>query len=89
MDSTTALIVIAIWLICGVGAYLITAQKGRDDAGSAGILAVLLGPIGLVSAAMARPADPARVGRVCASCGKVVAQERDRLCNHCGQPFAR
>lgn len=79
---------VAIWLICGVGAYLITAQKGRDDAGMAGIMGVLMGPLGLVAAAMAGPQDPARHGRVCARCGKVVAADRERLCNHCGEPFA-
>jgi len=80
--------VLAVWLICGIGAYLITAQKGRDDAGSAGVVGFLLGPIGLIGAAMAKPGVVARQGRVCVNCGKIVAQDRERLCNHCGEPFA-
>lgn len=75
------------WLVCGVGAYVITQQKGRDDAGSAGVLGFVLGPIGLVMAAMSRPADPTRIGRVCRNCGQVVAQDRERLCDKCGEPF--
>lgn len=88
MNDNTLLIAAGIWLICGVGAYLITAQKGRDDAGSAGVMGFLLGPIGLVMAAFAKPPRADAVGRVCVHCGKVVATDRDRLCNHCGQLFA-
>lgn len=47
-----------------------------------------MGPIGLVAAAMAKPGVVARNGRVCVRCGKIVAPDRDRLCNHCGEPFA-
>lgn len=87
MDQTL-LIVVAVWLVCGIGAFLITAQKGRDDSGSAGIMGFLLGPIGLVMAAMSGTPKPEMVGRVCVHCGKVVATDRERLCNHCGLPFA-
>jgi hypothetical protein len=31
---------------------------------------------------------PAAVDRTCIHCGKVVAQDRQKLCNHCGRPFA-
>lgn len=86
MDTTQLTIAAGIWLVCGIGAYLITAQKGRDDAGSAGIMGVLLGPIGLVMAATAKA--PSGPPVVCAHCGKTVARDRERLCNHCGQPFA-
>lgn len=86
MTDTTLLIAAGIWILCGIGAYLITAQKGRDDAGSAGVMGVLLGPIGLVMAATAKPPQGPAV--TCAHCGKTVAQDRARLCNHCGQPFA-
>jgi hypothetical protein len=83
------LVPLAIWFAFGAAAYLVTAQKGRDDAGSAGVIGFLLGPIGLVMAIMAKPASAERTGRVCANCGKTVAQDRDRLCNHCGEPFAQ
>jgi hypothetical protein len=88
MDETTLLIAGAIWLICGIGAYLIVAQKGRDDAGSAGIMGFLMGPIGLVWAAMSSAPKPGTTGRVCVHCGKTVAADRERLCNHCGLAFA-
>lgn len=88
MTETTWLIAFAIWLVCGVGAYLIVAQKGRDDAGSAGLMGFLLGPIGLVWAAASKPPLKGTVGRVCVHCGKTVATDRQRLCNHCGLPFA-
>lgn len=81
-------IVVIVWLVCGIGAYLITAQKGRDDAGSAGVMAFVLGPIGLVMAATAKTPSADHAGRVCVRCGKVVAQDRERLCNHCGDAFA-
>lgn len=87
MDSTV-LIVLTLWIVCGIGAYVITAQKGRDDAGSAGIMAFLFGPLGLVMAAMAGTPKAGTTGRVCVNCGKTVAQDRERLCNHCGLPFA-
>lgn len=87
MDSTTWLAALAVWLICGVGAYLITAQKGRDDAGSAGVMGFLLGPIGLVMAATASPPKPGTTGRVCVHCGKTVAADREQRCNHCGELF--
>jgi hypothetical protein len=87
MDQTILLVAVGIWLICGIGAYLITAQKGRDDAGSAGIMGFLLGPFGLIMAAMASPPKPGAVGRICVHCGKVVAADRERLCNHCGELF--
>ena len=82
------LIVIVLWVVCGVGAYLITAQKGRDDAGSAGVMGFVLGPIGLVMAATAKPPREGTVGRICVHCGKVVASDRERLCNNCGEAFA-
>lgn len=88
MTEETVLIVIAIWLICGIGAYLITTQKGRDDAGSAGVMGFVLGPIGLVIAVAAKPPRSDMVGRTCVHCGKTVASDRERLCNHCGLPFA-
>ena len=88
MDNTTLLIAAGIWLICGIGAYLITAQKGRDDAGSAGVMGFVLGPIGLVMAATAKPPRPAQKDRICPHCGQTVAADRNRLCNHCGEPFA-
>lgn len=80
-------IVLAAWLVCGVGAYLIAAQKGRGDAGASGLMGFLLGPIGLVMVAMS--ASQADVpDRICIHCGKVVAKDRERLCNHCGEAFA-
>lgn len=88
MDQTTLLIALVVWVICGIGAYLIRAQKGRDDAGSAGIMGFLLGPIGLLVAAMSGPPKPGTTGRVCVRCGRIVAADRERLCNHCGEPFA-
>lgn len=80
-------IVVALWVICGIAAFLITMQKGRDDAMSAGVMGFVLGPIGLVMAATSRSPDVTHVGRVCVHCGKVVAQDRERLCDHCGEPF--
>lgn len=88
MNETTLLVLLGIWIVCGIGAYLITAQKGRDDAGSAGMMGFLLGPIGLVLAATAKPPAAGTVGRRCVHCGKVVAADRERLCNNCGEPFA-
>lgn len=88
MNETTWLVAFGIWIVCGIGAYLITAQKGRDDAGSAGFMGFLLGPVGLVMAAMAKPPAVGRTGRVCVHCGKTVAADRERPCNHCGEPFA-
>ncbi len=85
MDDTTLLIALTLWVVCGIGAYLITAQKGRDDAGSAGIMGFVLGPIGLVIAAAAKaPTGP----RTCKNCGATVAQDRTVLCQSCGQRFA-
>jgi hypothetical protein len=88
VNESTLLIAAGIWLVCGIGAYLIVAQKGRDDAGSADVMGFLLGPIGLVWAAMSGAPKPGTTGRVCVHCGKVVAADRDRLCNHCGLTFA-
>jgi len=88
MNETELLIAVGIWLLCGIGAYVITAQKGRDDAGSAGLMGFVLGPIGLVMAAAAKAPNVGTTDRICAHCGKTVAQDRKRLCNHCGEPFA-
>ncbi len=88
MDTNTLLIILGFWVICGIGAYLITAQKGRADAGSAGIMGFILGPLGLVIAATAKTPSPDTIGRVCVHCGKIVDPDRERLCNHCGEPFA-
>lgn len=86
--DTTLLVIVAIWLICAVGAYLIAASKQAPDPGMWGVAGFLLGPIGLVGAAVAAKPGKFAEGRVCARCGKTVARDRERLCNHCGEPFA-
>lgn len=89
MNETTWLIAAAIWLICAIGAYLIAGQKGDPNPGTWGIVGFLFGPFGLVAAAVfAKPPKSGTVGRICAHCGKTVAPDRERLCNHCGLAFA-
>lgn len=89
MDATFWLIAFAIWLICAVGAYLIAGQKGDANPGSWGVAGFVLGPIGLVMAAvLAKPPRAGSVGRVCDHCGKTVAADREQRCNHCGELFA-
>jgi hypothetical protein len=48
-------------------------------AGTAGILSF--------AAYSASPEAPSASSRICLNCGKPIARDRIRLCNHCGEPF--
>lgn len=76
---------VGIWILCGIGAYWIAQRRGSTEAGTAGMMGLVLGPIGLLMAS-AKP-QPRIEGRVCINCGKVVDPYREKLCNHCGLPF--
>jgi hypothetical protein len=82
-------VVVGLWIVCGIAAAAVTIQKGRDDALSAAVFGFVLGPLGLVMAAMSSPPERSRVGRICTNCHRVVAQDRDLFCDHCGEQFAR
>lgn len=81
-------VILTVWLVCAVGAYLIAAQRGAGNPGTFGVAGILIGPLALVAAAFASPPKPGTAGRICAKCGKVVAPDREQLCNNCGEPFA-
>lgn len=82
-------ILIIIWTVCAVVSWWIATTKRAPDAGMWAAAGLFLGPLGVLSAiAFAKPARPGTEGRTCVRCGKIVAHDRERLCNHCGEPFA-
>lgn len=72
---------VIIWIICGIGAGFMYQQKGRDLA--TGLLGgLLLGPIGLVLAALT---PTTRVK--CPHCAELISPEA-RICPHCRNEVA-
>lgn len=88
-------LIIIAYLVLSVLAGALAARKGRSGFGFF-LLALLLSPlIGLLAAAIARPADEraqalvragyhSKTWRKCPSCAEIVRREA-RLCRHCGQ----
>jgi hypothetical protein len=83
MTETELLIAVGIWIVCGIGAYLIAAQKGSDQ----GLMGFLFGPIGLLMAVTAK-SGAAWTGSRCGKCGKPLSPAWKTKCNHCGATFA-
>lgn len=84
---TDPTLILILWIVCAVGAYLIASSKGDPNPGTWGLAGLLLGPLGLLLAAMmAKP--PKHGERICVRCGRGVAPDRERLCDNCGEPFA-
>jgi hypothetical protein len=55
--SGDLVILLAVWLVCGIAAGIIAQDKG-DDATGAFALGLLLGPIGIVLAIVKKPQLP-------------------------------
>jgi hypothetical protein len=70
-----------IWLLFGVASAMVANSKGRSGAGFF-ILGVLLGPIGLLGAAVAGK-DTSRETRAGLQSGAL------RPCPHCAEPIRR
>ena len=60
--STTLILVLILWLLMGLCAGLIAAQKGRSG-GAFGIMGFLLGPIGIIIALAAESYAAPKVKR--------------------------
>lgn len=54
----TYLIAIGVWVICGIGSYMIAQGKGLNPT-SWFVVGVLLGPLGILLALVAKPTVPA------------------------------
>jgi len=71
-----------LWLLCAAAAAAIYARKGRSML-AAGLVGLLLGPIGVLLALLSSP-DWTRVRR-CPSCGEIVPRHQ-AACRACGAP---
>jgi hypothetical protein len=74
-----------LWLLMGLCSGLLAAQKGRSAAGF-GLLGVVLGPIGILCAAAATPANggPAADLRECPHCAESIKRAA-KVCRFCGR----
>lgn len=83
-----------VFILCGIAAGIIAANKGRSVAGWA-FLGVLFGPIGVLlalvvaknQAAIDQRAIAAGESRKCPMCAEVVKREAV-VCKHCGSPLS-
>jgi hypothetical protein len=81
-----AVVVIPCWVICGGFAAVLAQQKGRSAAGFA-LLGLLLGFIGLLCAACAKPAEQLRqrnavIARQCLVTGCIRKATPGSYCCH-------
>lgn len=53
MEPTTALIIAAAWIVCGIASLLIAQGRGATNTASWFLVGVILGPIGLLLAIVA------------------------------------
>lgn len=88
------MIYVVIWLLCGLTAAVIYRQKGRSGA-VAFVVGVILGPIGVLLAALSSADKPAieaqqlatGAARKCPHCGELVRPEAT-VCRHCQRELA-
>ena len=80
-----------IWLLMGLAAAFVASKKGRSVGGFF-LLGILLGPLGILWAALARTdqagIDAAQLktgqSRKCPHCAEIVRVEAKK-CRHCGE----
>lgn len=75
-----------VWIACAVLCGFLAPSKGRPS-GQWFWTGFFFGVFALAALAIAEPVERASL-RTCAHCGKAVDPSRDRLCDHCGLPFA-
>lgn len=86
---------IVLWLLCGIAAAVVYANKGRS-AIAALLVGLLLGPVGVLLALLT-PTDTAALERRqvargelrrCPACAELVRPDAAR-CRHCGADLVR
>lgn len=55
-------VTILVWILCGIGAFLIAQNRGASNAGTWFLVGVLLGPLGIILAAIGAK-GPGRAGQ--------------------------
>lgn len=82
MDAGT---IILFWLVCGLLAGSINHGKGHSFAAGF-VLGVLLGPVGVILAALSNKVDPATA--ICPYCKEHIIPGA-LICKHCGSKLAK
>lgn len=86
-------LILGIWIICGIAGSMIATQKGRNPAGWA-ILCLLFGPFGILlalvasrdEATLAAQAIASGESRRCPQCAELV-KAAATTCRYCGNPL--
>ena len=86
--STTTLVFILFWIVCGIASAVIASSKGRDG-GAWALLGFILGPIGVLMAIGVTSQRPGELPpsasdlRKCPACAEQIRREAVK-CRFCG-----
>lgn len=82
------LVIGGIWVASAIACGFLAPSKGRES-GTWFLYGLLFGVLAVAYLAfVGQPAPPADGVRYCKNCSRKVASDRERLCNHCGHPWA-